>query len=63
MKESLYQFLGLWWKGFAKGLHHHVKVEQLHMAASCLWLVGHPDCPETKMDEWIKEWLDDTNPM
>jgi hypothetical protein len=63
MKADLHNFLKLWWKGFAKGLPYDAKVQQLNMAASCMWLVGHPDVKEEEMDEMIKEWLVDTNPM
>ena len=63
MKESLNHFLSLWWKGFAVGMTYDAKVDQLSMAASCMWLVGHPEVNETQLDVMINEWLNDTNPM
>ena len=63
MKTELHNFLKQWWKGLAKCLPYDTKVQHLTMAASCMWLVGHPDVTEDQLDEMIKEWLEDTNPM
>ena len=63
MKNSLHNFLASWWKGFSAGLPYDARVDQLHTAASCMWLVGNPKCSEVEMDNMIKEWLKDTHPM
>ena len=63
MKQELDQFLALWWKGFAKGMSHDLKVDQLRMAASCLWAVGHPECTDEERDDLITQWLETANPM
>lgn len=63
MKKSLDHFLTLWWGGFSECVPYDARVDQLRMAASCMWLVGNPDCPEEKMDKMITEWLEVTHPM